>query len=300
MPRSPHPITGTITGIDGNAAQQCVVYIYNLSNGDSMDDKTNASGIYILDFANATKEWTAGQKILIRAWYPGNLYQMAQRINTIEGASQTQNLTLKVTLPIHTKDVNENKLHVLEHDPISNAKQVIIKNPVDSSADAVVCIEYEHHEIHEGSHYFLRSFFTLTSTDDDLDFAVITPDTEKQTHLLFSVDGTGQTELYMYEDSDFDSDGTPVIARNSDRNSSNTSGMIITTEPTINSIGTLISSQNIGIAVTPAKTSGGTINRDDEIILKSNTKYIIRMVTKSDANIISYRASWYEHTPKEK
>jgi len=43
-------------------------------------------------------------------------------------------------------------------------------------------------------------------------------------------------------------------------------------------------------------TVGGGNGREDELILKQNTTYVRTFVSGSAANIIQFKASWYEHT----
>lgn len=126
MPRTPFPISGSVTDIDGNTAISAVVIIYNLNNGDSIQTKTDSSGAYVLDTTNATREWVEDEKILIRAYIIGSVYRMTEIIDTIKGSSITKNLTLNHSLPKHTKDIDESQVNIIEHDPINNAKKVFI------------------------------------------------------------------------------------------------------------------------------------------------------------------------------
>jgi len=78
----------------------------------------------------------------------------------------------------------------------------------------------------------------------------------------------------------------------------NNSQMVITSGVTVaTSLGLEISDANAGGTGWKADV-GGESARTDEIILKRNTTYLRRFLSGSDANIISFKASWYEHTDK--
>jgi len=78
----------------------------------------------------------------------------------------------------------------------------------------------------------------------------------------------------------------------------NNSRMIITSGVTVaTSLGLPISYTSVGGTAFKGSV-GGQAARHDEIPLRKNTTYFKSIVSGSDANIISYKAVWYEHTPK--
>lgn len=166
-------------------------------------------------------------------------------------------------------------------------------NRFDAATHAVSTVEYEHKEIHSGTHFFIANYGTVASSAT-VDFAITTPNTTRWGHMTFSIEGQGELSMHIYEDSDYDSDGTAVIPVNNNRNSTNTSVLTIQTDPTVNSDG----NQKF------AKYSGGNriiglISRERELVLKQNTKYIFRITNQSaQNNIISWDADWYEHVNK--
>jgi len=164
---------------------------------------------------------------------------------------------------------------------------------VDESSNALTTILLPHHKIHEGNHYFVASFNTVDD-GDNLDFCVTTPNNLNEFHMVFDVQSTSQLEIYLYEDADFDNDGTTITPINSNRNSSNSSTLIIKLNNTINDTGTLLSKQSWGTAINPIKVTGGGFGRETEIILKSNTKYLFRFISRSNGNLVNYRSTWYE------
>ena len=169
---------------------------------------------------------------------------------------------------------------------------------VDRATKATTTINYAHHEIHDGSHYYIKGYVEL-DTDADIDFCITTPDSTKWGHMLFSISGTSITTIEIYEGSTYSTAGSAVTAINNNRNSTNTSVMSIASERSITALGTKISASKFGTATNPGNPlAGGSAAREDEVILKQNTSYTFRIISGADGNTIDYRANWYEHTSK--
>lgn len=163
----------------------------------------------------------------------------------------------------------------------------------DLSTHALDVVSHEHRKIHAGKHFFVASYDTLTNAAV-LDFAFTTPNTTEWSHMVFELEGTGALSMQIYEGSDFDADGTAVTPINGNRNSSNTSTLGLQTDPTVNAAGTEIYYQYRG-----ANRSAGILIRDNEIIMKQNTKYLFRLTNQTAVNnIISWDFEWYEHVNK--
>jgi hypothetical protein len=165
---------------------------------------------------------------------------------------------------------------------------------IDKTTNAIININHTHHNIHEGAHYYVKSYDAL-DTSDVVNFCILTPNTTKWAHLLFSIQSTGETLVEIYEGTSFSADGSLITAVNNNRNSSNTSGLIIRKDPVTIVTGTKISESLFGLSTSPVRNIGGDVRRDDELILKQNTTYIIKITSNSDGNNVDYRANWYEH-----
>lgn len=194
------------------------------------------------------------------------------------------------TSPILSKSYSEQIQRVAIVDNVYG-----IGKGVDVSGVAI-SIDYPHHEIHSGNHFYICGFET-EATDGEINFAVTTPDTTKELHMLFFTEGTARTEFYVYEGAAV-TGGTATTSLNNNRNSTNVSVATIVKDPTINTAGTLIFSQSKGLeGATPSKADNeGLIKRENEIILKRNTTYVFKIISKADDNIISYCGEWYEET----
>lgn len=169
--------------------------------------------------------------------------------------------------------------------------------PIDTTAQAVMTIDNHHHEIHEGDAYFYYDSVTLGSAATQ-DYLLTTPNTAKWAHMVFSVDGTAVTTCRLYEASD--RTGTTLqTVWNNNRNSVNTAAVTVrkgtsggTTDGTL--MKTYSSGTSQGSTKTPTHLGFGS-----EIILKQNTKYILRVTSGTAGNLCNVVLNWYEHTNGE-
>jgi hypothetical protein len=102
----------------------------------------------------------------------------------------------------------------------------------------------------------------------------------------------------IYENVTTVSDGTAISSFNSDRDSSNTAGLIVTYDPT--GVNTASAELFVNHRIGSGKGIGGTRRADQEKILKRNTKYWIVATNYAlgASNLFNYQFDWYEHTPK--
>ena len=167
---------------------------------------------------------------------------------------------------------------------------------IDKSTAATETIDYAHHEIHSGDHYYVEGYTTI-STDGVLKVALVTPNTAKWAHLTWDISSNGMLTSEFYEDAEGISGGSEVTPLNNNRNSSNTSSITLTSGVTATGDGTLISKSKWGGTGFKVVT-GGAGARADELVLKQDTTYLRKFISGSDNNIISFKAMWYEHTSK--
>lgn len=183
---------------------------------------------------------------------------------------------------------------------VSDTKFLPLK--LDPSTQSIQIIDYEHHEIHSGSHYFVVGVQDL-SVNQVLDFTWLMPNTTTWIHWTFEIDTEDETSWYVYENAvatnPLDNAVTPL---NSNRNSLSTSATTMKYE-----IQTNLTAANADTSVATAtllmsgqsgsKTSSnaiGAASRSNEIIMKQNTLYCLRAVATA-AGYINFKMEWYEH-----
>lgn len=182
----------------------------------------------------------------------------------------------------------------LEFDVDGNLKVTLDKSK-DSVSDAIMIVDYAHHEIHSGSHYMYTDCLTMGNAATQ-DYLFTTPNTTKWSHLSFSFSGSAITGLDVYEGADRTGTTLQTIFNNN-RNSANTSGNTIykdTSGGTTN--GTKIWCFKSGAATGASVNAGASSSQDNEIILKQNTKYIFRLTSGTASNLVNLVLGWYEHT----
>lgn len=164
---------------------------------------------------------------------------------------------------------------------------------IDGATDSLQVLDYPHHEIHAGSHFIYTDSVELDSAETQ-DYLITTPNDVKWAHMIMDRDGSAITQFLLYEGSD-KIGTTPQNTINNNRNSANVSTTKIhkgTSGGTTD--GTLISQYKSGAASAQSK-QGSEVRNENEIILKQNTKYILRIISSTNANLVNVRLVWYEH-----
>jgi hypothetical protein len=181
--------------------------------------------------------------------------------------------------------------HVLLH---ANNAGVPATLNIDNASHGLICIDHAHHEIHDGNAFRYNDPITLASAATQ-DYLLTVADTTKWPHYTFSVDGTAITTVEVFEGSD--RTGTTLQSVfNANRNSATTAGMTIhkgTSGGTTD--GDSIFKYSSGTSSGSTKMEG-VAAYDGERMLKQNTKYIIRITSGTNGNLINLRSEWYEHT----
>ena len=172
---------------------------------------------------------------------------------------------------------------------------------LDSSTAAVTTIDYAHHEIHSGSHYYIQGYLTLAEEEGGGEgtyyVKLVTPNTTKWSHFLFDIKSTAICTTTLDEGATGGmTGGSDVTPINNNRNSDKTSGMVLTSGVTVaDSYAKRLENDKWG-ANGFKETIGGGSSRSDELILKQNTTYLRTFISGAAGNIVQFKASWYEHT----
>jgi hypothetical protein len=171
----------------------------------------------------------------------------------------------------------------------------------DRISHGLVYLSAPHHEIHEGEHFFLSNNFTIGSGIGSSIFLQLqTPNTEERCHFVYSIDGNLVTNIKIWEGAIL-SGGNIQSVFNNNRNSTNINDMIIRLNPVISGTtatsGTLISNNMFGMATGFIFTTlkGGGTSRDNELLLKSGTNYLLQITSATSDNLINYNLEWYEY-----
>ena len=180
--------------------------------------------------------------------------------------------------------------------PITN----LLQNARDGVTFAMTVVDYAHHEVHEGSAYYVEGHATLSDTET-LTAKITTPDVAKQLHFEWVVQGTGEIDVALYEDATGGmAGGTTIAPVNNNRNSTKGSSVVFVSGCTTSTaVGTQLHNWLSGQAGTKFVSATPSVAvRADELVLKPNTTHLGEVISNSTGNNVSFRAYWYEHTPK--
>lgn len=172
----------------------------------------------------------------------------------------------------------------------------------DSITSALKVINYEHHQVHEEEHYFIVGNVDL-AINNTRDIQITVPNSTVRTHFTFKVSSEAECEIHFYEGVTINTAGTGVTPRNNDRDSSNTSGITIATIDNTSVANADADTDPTGsidlvpVVIGSGFQDGGKIERNQEIMLKTNEDYSIRFVATA-AGRVNYLLEWYEHTDK--
>lgn len=181
---------------------------------------------------------------------------------------------------------------------------------LDNSTASVQIIDYAHHEIHSGSHFYIlysvASLGAMTTPDDMITLTFTTPDTTKWAHMEILATATAGSRLRLIEaptgGAESATGSLPCINRN--RNSSTTSTLTdgstagqVLYDATLATGGTTLADQYFEGPTTGIGKAAQETESRSELVLKQNTKYQVSLYgTATEAATIFL--DWYEHTDK--
>jgi len=153
----------------------------------------------------------------------------------------------------------------------------------------------EHHEIHEGEHFFIQNY-TKVGNVGVLNHTFLTG--AKDAHMTFEISGADAGFiLQVYEGATGDSDGTVITPLNNKRDSLLASTVYMRENPANTAVttATLIRQGRFGAGGAVSTRVAGNVQRGNEVILKKATKYLVRITNLSTSdNNINYTYQWYE------
>lgn len=180
--------------------------------------------------------------------------------------------------------------------------EVIVVSPIslngnyfDSLSRSLLFINFEHHELHAGNMYE----FTYTDGDfdsgDTLDYLIEVGDTNA--HLAMAIDGQLKTSISLYRGSTH-TNGAAQRAINVNEKFGENNTTKIYASNNDGTDGELRFEDLFGIdtgAGINSITSGGGSRAQVERVLRTNTKYLLRIISYTDNNVLSIELRWYEH-----
>jgi hypothetical protein len=169
---------------------------------------------------------------------------------------------------------------------------------VDKHTDALAQIAEAHFEVHEGEAFFIVNKQDVDSAGS-YEMRFKTPDSPKRLHMILAVEGTGHTDVDLYEGTTkTHNTGTVLTAVNRERESKKTSLIEACSTPGGSGDGENLISMHFGLDTgqgSQREILGGGARDMEEIILARNTAYLLRIVSGTDGNRVMIVLDWYEH-----
>lgn len=167
---------------------------------------------------------------------------------------------------------------------------------VDSTTEAVKVLDYSHAELHSGSHYMYREYHDI-SKNGVQEHLIITPDDTKWAHFILGVDAIrSSVVIELIEGVTYATTGTLENVVNRNRNFPDSNTVLLYENPTGIAGGTLLKTYYLGAG---KNSNGGAARDTEEIILKQNTTYLIRITEQNvQSTVVNLNFDWYEHTNK--
>lgn len=310
MPVTSHLVNGKVFDLFGDALSGATVSLKHIVLDETLPSVTsNAQGEYILNLSGLSSQWSKGQEIQITAFKTTE--GTKTETTTIQGTGgQTVNLTLAETSDFVFDTLVQDRTHLFMAMPVHyDGKKVTRTRPlpvlsnlqgwngtnwrgivIDSITRHLATITHVHHTIHEGNHFFVRDFVDL-GNGATRDMLLITPNTAKLVHLIIAIEHELEGSVKIYEGTVTSADGIAITTINRNRNSSGTPGLVVTHTPTVSSAGTLLEQDQKG----SAKKFGAEGRDAEELLLKRNTKYLLRMTNETaNNNLFNWTLDWYE------
>jgi len=167
---------------------------------------------------------------------------------------------------------------------------------IDSQTRAWNVIDYEHHEVHAGSHFIYYDYDSDVDTAAPKYYRLTTPDTTKWIHVQFVLMSEGAGTWQLFENPTVNAAGTDATTFNNDRNSATAAGLVVAYDATSTADGTQIKVWRTGSGTTGPSRAGTESRSSVELILKQNEDYFLKFTPDADNCKTKVEMLWYEHT----
>lgn len=165
----------------------------------------------------------------------------------------------------------------------------------DKKTGCLPVMNYEHHKVHAGDNYFYQDTVTLGAAGVQ-DYMITTPDSAVLIHFLYKIQHLKDVLIQLFEASD-KTGTTAQTLFNSNRNSANVATLSVKKGTSGGTTDGTLLQPYLGGAAAGANVVSGISDHAQELMLKRNTKYILRITSVSAGCTCTAMMNWYEHTP---
>lgn len=178
-------------------------------------------------------------------------------------------------------------------------------SPTDKITNAIMTVDYAHHEIHGGSSFLAFHSAGSKNDGDKINLYFKTPNTTTRLHafLQWSASGAAYGRILEAPTVTANTGTNAQVVINRDRDSAKASTVVDNaTSPAANKYGIDVTITNDGTKIFEefsgaAKTANAAGRAESEIILKANTAYCFQVESDASTLVLFMLVSWYEHAP---
>ena len=146
-----------------------------------------------------------------------------------------------------------------------------------------------------GEVFSAAEFFSLES-GISRNYVITTP-ADGNIGFIAEIETSGIAELFFFEDTDADPDGTLADFADLNRQTKNTTGVVVRINPTINDDGTQLPFETqLGFSGKGSDEFGG--NAGGGLILDNSSVYLLRLTSTSSGNICNVNITLTESAPR--
>ena len=168
---------------------------------------------------------------------------------------------------------------------------------IDAIALGAVSIDTVHDRIHEGQEFSISDRASPVNIATPKKYLITTPNTGLRAHFVFRVHTEPGSRVQFFEDTTVTANGTAMTPQNNNRNRTKASQLSVFAYPTVTADGTSLFDDEKGTAkIGSTKGVGLELSHANEIILKQNTKYELKITPLSNNTVASTQLDWYEVT----
>ena len=165
-----------------------------------------------------------------------------------------------------------------------------ISNIIGNFGLFTVAIDFPHYKIHKGDHYVAQKSATLGS-GAKIQILINTPAAPTRLHFITPHTSSGESFFEIWKDTTVSNLGIPMTIYNRDNSLSDGSGVAIYNAPTIINAGD--NQEGFGGHLGAGQTKGGESFGQNEIILDTDTLYLINTVSEAASNHVTVITDFY-------
>lgn len=161
-------------------------------------------------------------------------------------------------------------------------------------SEALITVDYPHHEVHEGNTYQVTTYTGTLASNDSWGLLVSLTGSSKYAHTTWEAQCGGDAEIRFYQNVTGSNYGTKLTADNMNHASTNTPMVEVFRNPTLTVLGTANPNTLLPGGTGP-QAGGGGFRQGTEHILAPGKRYFLQLFNRAGTSQpVSLGVQWYE------